>query len=89
MKYMVVWKPATLDDLAALWNEAADRNAIASAADTIDALLRTRPHTFGQVRSGNLREAVVPPLGIDFQIVDDDRLVYVLAVWTAADPEAL
>jgi hypothetical protein len=39
MIYTVVWLPTAEAELARLWNTAADRNAVASAADRIDAAL--------------------------------------------------
>jgi len=82
MRYTVVWVPSAEEDLAALWIESADRSAVASAANTIDTLLREDPHRQGESRFGAVRVLLVPPLGIDFKVLEEDRLVKVVAVWT-------
>lgn len=82
MTYTVLWTPAAERDLAELWLSAEDRNAITSAAATIDALLRQDAHLVGESREGTLRITFVAPLGIDFEVLQDDRLVYVLAAWS-------
>jgi hypothetical protein len=81
MRHTVIWTPTAEDDLAALWIAATDRQAVTVAADTIDALLRTDPTTRGESRFDTVRMLRVPPLGVDFEVVDDDRIVYVLSVW--------
>jgi len=82
MRYTVLWAPTAERDLAAIWMEAADRTAVASAADTIDALLREDAHLRGESRADNLRVLFAPPLGVDLEVLPDDHTVYVLAVWT-------
>ena len=37
--------------------------------------------TRGESRSNTLRIMFVPPLGVDFDVQEDDRIVYVLTVW--------
>jgi plasmid stabilization system protein ParE len=84
MRYTVLWVRRAEEDLAAIWTGAANRNAIASAANTIDALLREDPESRGESRQGALRILFVPPLGVDFEVFEEDRLVRVLGVWTTA-----
>ena len=81
MRYTVLWTPAAEQDLARIWTDAEDRAAIASAADTIDVLLRDDPHLRGESRSGQLRILFVPPLGVDFEVLHEDRNVRTLTVW--------
>jgi hypothetical protein len=81
VKYTVIWTPAAENDLAAIWLIAPDRDAVNSAVNTIDYLLRRDPETKGESRSGNVRILFVPPLGIDFEVLVDDRIVYVLTAW--------
>jgi len=52
MSYTVIWKPAAEDELAQIWTEAADRTAVATAANRIDQLLKSHPHDQGESRSG-------------------------------------
>lgn len=82
MKFTVVWTPAAEQDLAALWLNADDRNAVSSAANSIERLLRHSPNAVGETFFDTVRTIVVPPLGVDYEVSDQDRLVYVLSVWT-------
>jgi plasmid stabilization system protein ParE len=82
MKYTVLWTPPAEEQLAAIWLRAEDRRQVTSAARTIDAMLREDPQERGESRSGTKRIMFAPPLGIDFNVLEDDRLVYVLGVWT-------
>jgi plasmid stabilization system protein ParE len=81
MTYTVVWVPSAESDLATLWVNSADRQAVAEAADRIDAALRRGAPTCGESRSGRRRVHFDPPLGVDFEFDDQDRTARVLAVW--------
>jgi plasmid stabilization system protein ParE len=41
MRYTVVWLPSAEEELANIWNGAADRQAVSRAANEIEILLRT------------------------------------------------
>ncbi len=81
MKYTVVWKPHAEQELAAIWNEATDRNALTAAAHQLDQILKTNPEEAGESRSAGTRVLVEPPLVIRFSVSRDDCLVSVVAVW--------
>ena len=81
MKYTVVWKQAAEDELAQLWNEAADRDAVRQAADRMEKLLATQPLALGESRTGSMRIAFESPLGMFFDVSEQDRLVSVVRVW--------
>jgi hypothetical protein len=81
MRYTVLWQPTAEAALATLWTTAPDRHAVAAAADHIDAQLQRDPHSFGESRSGMRRIGIELPLGVDFEIREDDRQVLVLRVW--------
>ncbi|MHC4176588.1 MAG: type II toxin-antitoxin system RelE/ParE family toxin [Planctomycetota bacterium] len=81
MSYTVVWKPAAEEELAQLWTDADDRNAVTAAADEIDRLLRSSPHKQGESRRGSVRVVFIDPIGVFFDVQDQDRLVSVLRVW--------
>jgi len=77
----VIWTPAAEQNLATVWMDAHDRNAVTSAASIVDQLLAQEPETQGEVRFDTIRSFAVPPLGVDFEIVEADRMVYVLSAW--------
>ncbi len=81
MRYTVLWRPSAEQDLAEIWMKAADRQAVASAADRIDRLLAQDPVSQGESRSGDIRVLLVEPLGVYFDVEADDRRVWVFAVW--------
>lgn len=84
MIYTVVWKPSAKQDLAAIWMAASNRNAVTTASHRIDVLLETDPDTRGTVLYDTVRALVVPPLGVEFEVIEDDRTVWVLSVWDAS-----
>jgi hypothetical protein len=86
MKYTVIWKPSAEEELARLWVNALDRQAVATAADTMDALLQEDPEAQGESRTGLVRIMIVPPLPVHFTVSEPDRLVSVLEVWRSRRP---
>jgi hypothetical protein len=84
MRYTVFWAPTAERDLAQLWLQATDRPAIRSAADTLDSLLRVDAHLRGESRYESLRVLHADPLGIDVDVDQRDRTVWVLRVWRYA-----
>jgi hypothetical protein len=80
MRYTVGWLPSALDELARIWNEALDRQAVSRAADDIDHLLRTSPRYRGDNGAGT-RDLTVFPLRVIFEVSPDDRKVTVLEVF--------
>ena len=81
MKYTVVWVPAALMELATAWNDAGDRGEVAAASDEIDRQLAAAPRLAGESRGGNRRILFAGPLAIDYEVVEEDRMVTVLSVW--------
>lgn len=81
MKFTVVWKPSAETKLAEIWTDATDRQAVSSAANSIDSLLGVSPHEVGESRESNTRILTVPPLSVYYDVYDEDRRVSVWAVW--------
>ena len=81
MKYTVVWIPQAESELAALWLDGSIRAVVSAAAREIDRALRFDPQNVGEARDGGQRIHLVPPLGVRFEISEDDRIVRVLRVW--------
>ncbi len=51
MKYSVIWLPSAEDDLATIWTNAPNRDAVSNAARQIDIQLATNPQDAGESRS--------------------------------------
>jgi len=81
MSHTVVWLPAAEKELAALWLDAPDRDAITNAANSIDQSLERNPEAEGESRPSGRRIMFLPPLGAVFKILPSDRLVIVMRVW--------
>jgi len=67
--------------LAEIWIRSDDRNAVRSAADTLDRLLQIDAHLRGESRHESLRVVLAAPLGVDVEIDQVDRTAWVLRVW--------
>ena len=83
MNYTVEWTDAALNQLAAVWTAAADRNAVTAASHRLDQDLARDPYGRGVRRNASVnRTAIDLPLGIDYEIIEDDKRVRVVAVWS-------
>ena len=81
MKFTVVWTPGAENDLAAIWTTASDRDAVATASNTIDFLLVRDPESRGEPSFDTVRLLTIAPLSVEFEVQEADRIVSVLAVW--------
>jgi hypothetical protein len=82
MKYTVKFKKKALDQLAAIWNASTDQAGVTAAAHWLEEAMSTRPKSFGESRKSSVvRVAHYPPLGMEFEIIEDDKKVRVLRVW--------
>jgi plasmid stabilization system protein ParE len=85
MTFTVVWRPTAERSLTEIWLDAADGQAIANAADTIDALLRSSPLSVGEPGDGGARLLYVAPLAVYYDVHPEDMLVAVWALWQHRD----
>lgn len=83
--YDVGYEKAAEDDLAAIWLAASDRNAVTNACAVIDAALEDDPLSVGESRESSVRRiAFEPPIGIEFEVIEDDKRVVVDSVFRVA-----
>jgi hypothetical protein len=61
--------------------DAGDREAITNVARALDRRLARNPMEQGESRPNGLRIAFELPLGVLYEIREDQRLVQVVAVW--------
>jgi hypothetical protein len=73
MKWTVIYRPDAADELAAVWLRAANRQAVADAANAIDQQLGTEPDTAGESREGNSRILCEGELTVLFDVNEQDR----------------
>jgi hypothetical protein len=86
IRFNVTWLKGTQDFLAELWVEGPDRQAIAEAADRIDAELANDAHAKGTAVSEGLRSLSMPPLHILYAVNEQDRLVEVVSLRREVPP---
>lgn len=84
MTYLVIWIPEALQELAAIWLVASDRNAVTTATHEIDLVLELFPNSAGKTVFATVREYARSPLVVEFEVDDVNRRVYVISVWGIA-----
>lgn len=83
--YDVDFETAADNDLAAIWLAASDRNAVTEASNELDEAMADDPLTLGESRESSVRRvAFCPPIGVHFEVVEDDKRVIVEAVFRVA-----
>jgi hypothetical protein len=91
MIFTVVWMPNSEERLADVWLNAPDRRAVTRSAHRIDELLRVDPQDQGDHLFDTVRAMIVGALGVEFEVIEEDRLVRILSVWDTSlgspDPE--
>jgi hypothetical protein len=83
MRYIVDWSEDALDELAAVWLAAHDKRAITAASHQLEQIVELDPYAGSIARNSSVnRTAIDLPLGIDYEIIEDDKKVRVLRVWS-------
>lgn len=83
MSYIVYWTVVALDELATVWMAAADRNAAAAAAHQLEQEIAADPYGRGLFRASSANYTAIDlPLGIEFDVIEDDKTVRILRVWS-------
>ena len=78
--YTIIWLPSVLEDLAVIWLNAADRDAVNRAVSRVDQLLAAAPGQQGESRPRRARIMFERPLAVTFEIDEDSRAVFVVGV---------
>ena len=74
----VDWDNPALDQLAAIWMKAADREAVVRASDEINQLLEIDPINAGESRTDDYHRVLIHgPLMVYFQIIESEKSVMV------------
>jgi hypothetical protein len=66
--FTVDWTPAAEDELADIWLQATDRNAVTAAQAALEKRLEQDPTGYGQHHSEGLYSITVPPLHAFYSI---------------------
>ena len=81
MKWTLIYFERAQDQLAAIWTIAPDQADVTWAADLIERRLRRDPYAISELRDGNSRIMIEPPLVAGYDVSDDDRMVTVWGFW--------
>jgi len=85
MTFRVVWTDKATQELAEIWLNAADREAVNAAAALIDRVLKVHPLDDRHEIVNGFGTALRVPVGIDFGVDPENQLVIVVAVWFAIE----
>ena len=80
IRYTVVWHDEAQNQLAEIWINASDREAVRLSVNAIDRHLANDAESKGTKIEGDLRQLVVPPLRLLFSVSEPDRLARILDV---------
>lgn len=82
MSYTVTWTPLAEQQLATEWLAAPDRGAVTSAVAWLDDGITRNPLGFGDPLDSSVhRVAYRPPVGIEYEVIEDDKRVIVRGVF--------
>jgi hypothetical protein len=85
MSYRVIWPRAARNDLADIWLNSPDQTQVTFASAEIDRLLEDDPLRVGvPMQSSVRRRLTIPPLGVLYEVIEDDKRVVVNAVFRVA-----
>ena len=82
--FTVACTQAALDELAFVWvsSDTKTRNQITAATTLLDRHLRANAPRLGESRDDeDFRLLIVEPIGIEFLVSEEDRLVTVFRAW--------
>jgi hypothetical protein len=82
--FQVIWDPGCDDQLAQIWLQSHDPQAVTAAAARADQLLARDPIGNGQHRSEGLYRLDVPPLVLMYNVDSTRRVVEVNGVGSTA-----
>lgn len=77
--YTVKWRKSALDELADVWLRADDRQSVTRAVQEIESRLEESPTEWGMALSEGLRSFGLPPLQVLFYVVEERKIVRVVA----------
>jgi hypothetical protein len=82
LNYSVIWTQEAESGLAAAWLAATDRDAVTAASHRLEDALKSNPRLIGESRASSMvRIAIAHPVGIEFEVIEDDKKVRVLEAW--------
>ncbi len=82
--YTVIWHRRAVLELAAVWLHSTDRNGVTQATAEVDRQLAAHPLLIGAPRASSVqRIALCPPVGVEYEVIEDDKKVVVRSAFAA------
>ena len=82
MRYALEWIPPAEDELIVLWTTAPDQALITEVVSHLEKLLSLDPYRVGESRQSSVSRVVLSsPVGLSFDIIEDDKRVLILSIW--------
>lgn len=82
MKYQIIWDATAEDELTAIWLAASDRKTVTQASAWLEQRPAIQPLELGESRASSVQwVAFRLPLGIEFEVIEDDKRVVVQGVF--------
>jgi len=83
--FEVIWTEEAEDRLAEVWMAASDRNAVTRSANELEVALEMLPLSAGLPIYDTVRHFGDAILTVEFEVVEKDRCVYVMSVWSTVE----
>jgi hypothetical protein len=80
--YEIIWTEEAESRLAEVWMAASDRNAVTNSAYELEVALEMLPLSAGEPVYDSVRQFGDAILSMEFEVVEQDRCVYVMSVWS-------
>lgn len=80
IRFTVLWRKELPDELATLWCDSTERDAISKAANQIDRELLIDAHLKGDGLDSGERRLILGPIAVYFRVDEGDRKVFVEAI---------
>ncbi len=82
MNYTVIWSREAESGLAEAWLDAVDRSLVSATSSFLEMSLGQTPFLVGDPLASSVnRFAVHRPIGITYDIIEDDKKVIVQSCW--------
>jgi len=82
VNFEIIWTAEAEGRLAEVWMAARDRKAVTKSAHELEVALEIVPMSAGKPLYDSVREFGDAVLGMEFEVNENDRCVYVLDVWS-------
>lgn len=84
MNYHLIWTPKALNDLTNLWLRTPHRERLTRLIPAVEKHLSQDPEGYGTCQFDTVYTVVTAIMGMEYEVIPDDRHVHILRVWDPA-----